>query len=218
MRHTGAPERNSKIQFCYHFRPQIFVLIPHDPSAHHARSASNKRNDPETSSTRPGVEIQILKLKNDSFIRSRVDLIIWLSFSDRGVNFAKRCAQGFGVNLAAEPANNPTAPIDQVDVCDVSFVAEIFRPLDGIAESIKSITGAYCINDFDLHYHSANLARTDVGPSNKSTINNPSWQGSCEPQSQRFAAAPRTLKSDARARALVRTLSELTDVARRNLN
>ena len=53
MRHTGAPERNSKLQFCYHSRPQIFVLIPHARSAHHARSASNKMNDPETSSTRP---------------------------------------------------------------------------------------------------------------------------------------------------------------------
>jgi hypothetical protein len=53
MRHTGAPERNSKLQFCYHSRPQIFLLIPHARSAHHARSASNKMNDPETSSTRP---------------------------------------------------------------------------------------------------------------------------------------------------------------------
>jgi hypothetical protein len=53
MRHTGAPERNSKLQFCYHSRPQIFVLIPHARSAHHPRSASNKMNDPETKSTRP---------------------------------------------------------------------------------------------------------------------------------------------------------------------
>jgi hypothetical protein len=53
MRQTGAPERTSKVQFSYHSRPQIFVLIPHARSAHHARSASNKMNDPETSSTRP---------------------------------------------------------------------------------------------------------------------------------------------------------------------